>query len=737
MSEIISKIKRIIDVEKTKQGCYNIKFRGNDNIIFVGLLHDAPETLELEELIFKGEWEELTANQEKQFKFHTYILRDAMKYFFNKVIKISNKALNDILRVHSIKSLETILEEDPEQLLEFKGIGKKTIEKIEKKWEAHKFDTEVFHKLMPYNFSTTIIENIIEEIGSSQRILDILEKDPYQLTHVEGVNFNKIDVVVLKSKKIPLSFKNRINEGIRYAAKRYMDNTGNTLIPYDKLFEDSKTILNGEDENGFYRLHELDFIAAIDNIDNDNFIEIKDELSLRDIYKKEIYIYETLVENGLKKGTRLVEDVDLWINNKEKDGNFKLSDQQKNIIRIANEQYSIFSLSGYAGTGKTMVSRLVMELYNESNKKIHCCALSGVAANRIKLVSGFNSKTIHALLGSDGINFNFNPNNTLPYDLIVIDETGMVNTDMFYYLLQAINWNRTKLFIIGDPAQLLPVGLGNVYQDLLDLNLVNNTTLNQVFRQKDGSIINIVAQHIRKNEFPKEYHNYSNYGFFTHFLPWDSNMDIRIQNTVEKLVEIVKNNKVKSYTEDNLLDLQIITPTKSSDVGTYKLNQIAQEIFNPKGKFVYAKGFKFKKNDKVIHLKNIVMDIDNHIEYKEDKDKIYNGQIGIVTKVTDNTVSVKYPYEKQEVTYKLDLLQEGYLSLAYVLTAHKCQGNEFKDVVMTSSFSDIHMLNANYLYSAMTRAKENLYIVGDLFALTKGLSLENQKVRETILKNIK
>lgn len=740
MYELISEVKRIILKKETINGDFYVKFRGSNNVIIHGYVYEKPENLDGQEIIFQGEWEELSANQEKVFRFKYYQLKDTLKVFFNKTIKIPMKTLDVILKKYSLKELQEILSESPMQLTEFKGIGDKLAKRIGEKWLINKNDTEIYTKLMQFGFSSSIIINIKTALGSSKNVLKVLKEDPYQLIQVDGVTFSKIDKMVLSTSNLPLSFKNRIIEGVKYAASQYMNNSGNTIINHWELYEISKAILNNDGlmyNKEPYYLHELDFVSAINPDNTEDFILFDNKLTLTSIFDKENYIYQVINEKNNIVSQNLVEDIEQWLIDKQNKNGYKLSDAQKDIVRMANTQASIFSLSGYAGTGKTMVSKLVMDLYFENNKSIHSCALSGVAANRSKIVSGYDSRTIHALLGYDGINYSYNENNTLPYELLVLDEAGMINTDMFYYLLKAINWKRTKLFIIGDPAQLLPVGLGNVYNDLLVMKIMKNVTLTEVFRQQGGSIINLVAQDIRQFKFDEKYYKHNSLGFYTHFVNWNENKELKNKEILDTLLKVLNSNSLKKYNESNLLDLQIITPTRTSEMGTNKLNNIIQNVLNPDEKYYEVKGIKYKKGDKVIHLRNIVMELLNDDLERIKEDKIYNGQIGIIMDVKEDSVYVKYPYENQIVCYEYDLLKDGYLGLAYVLTAHKCQGNEFKDVIMTVVYSDIMMINPNYLYSAITRAKANLHIVGELNSLLNGLKQHNIKVRETILKNLR
>lgn len=740
--QLCTEIKRIkkTDIKKTFNGDYYIKFRGSNNIMFQGYVYDKPEELSGQELFVYGDYSDDNKNQEKVFEFKMYELKDSVRYFYHKIVKIPVNALEELLKNMSVSKLEEMLENNPSELLDYKGIAKGTLAKIILNWDNSKNDKELYSRLRALGFSNLLIKNIKDTFGSTQKVLDILENNPYQLVVVDGVSFKKIDKYVLMKSHIPLSSKTRLSEGVKYSAGEYMSTSGNTIINLNDLYQTSKKNLNNVDQeldNEEFRLTEMDFVNSI--MGNNYFKVVGEHLTLHSTYNKEKYIYDTINSKAKQFGEDLVTNIDEWIKEKELFYKMTLSDKQKELIKLANKQPFIFSLSGYAGTGKTQVSKMVMNLYSESNKSIHCCALSGVAANRIKLVSGYDSKTIHSILGFDGLNYSFNESNPLPYDLVIIDEAGMISSEMFYYLLKAINFRRTKLFIIGDPAQLLPIGSGNVYNDLLSLKLVNNVTLTQVFRQKDGSIINIVAQDIRQFKFEEVYHNHNSYGFYTRFI--DENSKNANQDITDLFLDTLRQNKLKSYNENNLLDLQVITPSRVNNMGTNFLNSIVQKELNLNPTSLIIKDVGFKVNDKVIHLKNIKMDI-----YKDDKqvktilseDKIYNGQIGIIISINkiDEEIVVYFPYENQIVKYDRQLLKNDYLGLAYVLTAHKCQGNEFKDVIMIVNSEDRYMLNSNYLYSAMTRAKENLYIIGELKAMVNSLKNKNIKDRQTVLRLI-
>jgi exodeoxyribonuclease V alpha subunit len=735
MKNIKIQILRLIYSKEKINGAFDVLYLTNENIIIKGEIYNNPMDLLEENLLISGKYIENKENgiigNKKMFKFENYNFANNMHYFFNKIIKIPKKITELLLKNKTEEELKKILNNNPEELLKMKGLGKKTFEKILNEWEKHNLDFLIYQLLSPYGFSSLIINNIINHFYSFSSIENKIKENPYILLEIDGVSFSKIDKFALDN-NIKLNYKERLIEGIKEAALNIMNKTGNTILNYGELYYVSKEILS----TSKFELHELIFSKMISLNEIRGFIRINDEeISLNKIFDKEKYL------NKIFKNTKnnfenyfLVKNIEAWIEEQEFKYKINLSKNQKNILKIANKQPSIFSLSGYAGSGKTMVSKLVMNLFSEQNKKIHCCAFSGVAANRIGTVSGFQSKTIHTMLGYNGEEYAFNETNKLPYDLIVLDEAGMVNLEMFYSLFIAIDWKRTKLFILGDPAQLPPVGYGEVYRNILEYNLVENVTLTEVFRQKNGNIINNIAQDIRKGFYNDEYddNKYIKQGFNKNYIEYSENFEKDVLKILNEKTNLILD---KKYNNDEILKFQVISPMKNGNLGTKNINKILQKYINKNKESLDIEDLSFKLKDKVIQLKNMDMEVlekkDMNYFFKENQ-KIYNGQVGIVDKIEKNNIIVYFPYENQYIKYERLLLNYNVLDLAYCLTAHKVQGNEFDNLIAIFSKKHKLMLNSNYIYSTYTRAKDNLYLIGERNVIINGIT-NIQKNRKTIL----
>jgi exodeoxyribonuclease V alpha subunit len=447
-----------------------------------------------------------------------------------------------------------------------------------------------------------------------------------------------------------------------------------------------------------------------------------------------------------------------------------------------------------------------MDFYAQKFGKdaIVACALSGNASNRIKTVTGYQAFTIHSLLGWNGKYFEYNEENKLPFKLIVLDEASMVDLFLFYSLFKAIDFTKTKLFIIGDNAQLPPVGLGEVFNDILQNYEVEKIILDKVFRQSEKQVINIFAQEIRKGKVPKGYKNkYEDFEFIVieekdYFkkireFTDDEKQELRT-NINQKIYEQINslldeyNESILSFLQDAIIEktiyqdiiklqeysqryismLQIIAPQKKGITGTKELNKLAKSIINPD-----MSPFKNGINvfDKVIHLENknkYVVSLEDYFIFKqgvnsvskEDAElilekiidgeeeikemlntqftRVFNGQTGIVLDTfiyeENKFLSVYYPLENYVTFYSDYEINQEILDLSYAFTIHKSQGSEYLNVIIPVSLSDSYMLNNKLLYTAVTRAKKKLYLIGETYAFSIGVKKKDETVRKTLLK---
>lgn len=627
------------------------------------------------------------------------------------------------------------------RLKRVKGLGTKKLKNIINKWNEFKNINSLMNILLDFGFSLVNIKDIVDYFYYIDELEEYILENPYELLQIPNIGFERIDRMARSICNAKIDDTSRLLEGIKYCTKKIMYSSGSTMVTIKESFNFSMKELS---YNEF--LLNFDTFTSIIKENPEHFNLNKDGtyITIKSIFNMERKVLLD-IENALKleKNSELVSHtkIDKWIQEKEFLYSLTLSKTQKDAIYMFNSGIRIFSLSGYAGTGKTTISKILMDLYSEKNKTIHCCALSGVASNKIRINTGYQSSTIHSLLGYDGNKFLYNKQNKLKYDLIVLDEVGMVSVDIFMNLINAIDFNHTSLILIGDPAQLPPVGIGNVYQNLLDYNIVPNITLKDIYRTANGSEINFVAESIRNGKF-SEKHKTSLNGFYPYFFDEETNLHEKFIKIATSIMEISNGIIKNGFNEDNLLELQVISPMKNGDLGTKKLNDILQETLNSSTKkeiLVIDGQCNFKQGDKVIHLKNTTTDVRKSQYQDIVREKVNNGQIGYVVSIDKKEfkVTVHYPYEDQFVVYTKNYLLDGFLDLAYALTAHKVQGNEFTNLVTIVTKEHFNMLDSNYLYSAVTRGKENDYIIGDFNIIQNAVKSTSHNKRVTIIQKIK
>lgn len=390
--------------------------------------------------------------------------------------------------------------------------------------------------------------------------------------------------------------------------------------------------------------------------------------------------------------------------------NIYYSDEQKKaIFDSINNNFSI--LIGGPGTGKTTVVKAILSIYKKKSglKKIALCAPTGRAAKRLSDLSGVEATTIHSLLKWDIDNnkFNMNFNNPLDYDFIIIDEFSMVDNYLFYNLLQACK-NVKKILLIGDIKQLPSVNPGNLLEDLVTLNKFNVTELKKIFRQKEGNGIIELANDIVLNNITNNF-VYDNVKFF----------QIRDENIAMHVKKIYCDALNKGYTSD---EIQILSPMYKGIAGINSINTEIQNVVNHNEDFISISNVKFKVGDKVIQLKN------------RPEDFIFNGDIGEIIEINndENNQYIICDFNQNEVLYEKDEFSE--IMLAYCTSIHKSQGSEYSIVILPIARHHNFMLYNKLIYTAVTRAKSSLVILGDFLTLKKSIAKTDVNERYTTLK---
>jgi len=625
------------------------------------------------------------------------------KYLASGIIStIGPKNASYIVKQFGKKSLDIVFDET-DKLLEVRGIGKKSIEKIKKSVEELKFSKNILFHLTGLGISLSLskkIYNIFRE-----NTLEVINENPYKLIkNVKGIGFLKADEIALKN-NLDKNSPYRIESAILYVLTQKAINFGHVYYPKEKLTNEVSKLIGVETEliEPVYMNLLLSSEVVIDN----SFEE--SNIYLDYLYVSESYIASKLAKMALNDDFKILFDIEKEIREAIKSLSIKLSKIQIDAIKSCFEE-NISIITGGPGTGKTTIINTISKIYLDNGYNIFLCAPTGRAAKRIEETTGIEAKTIHRMLGyipssyDDIGHFEYNEDNPLDTDVIIIDEMSMVDVVLFEKLLRGMKDN-TRLVIVGDVDQLPSVGAGNVLRDLINSKKIKYTKLVDIFRQSESSNIIVNAHKINNGQEPIL--NEKNSDFF--FLKTETPAITR--NVV---VDLISKRLPNAYGYDFSKDIQILTQSRKGICGVFELNRLLQDILNPKTETTdeLLVGNKlFRVNDKVMQTKNnynlSFFDSDG-----EENFGVYNGDMGHIIFIDKSSKKLTVEMDDNRVIdYTIEDLDN--LELAYAITIHKSQGSEFKSVIIPM-FDGYRLLQTrNLLYTAITRAKENIVLVGD------------------------
>ncbi|MCI0501136.1 MAG: AAA family ATPase [Epsilonproteobacteria bacterium] len=710
--------------------------------------------LEGEDLIIVGNWE--THNKYGvQFNFETLeIKKNEVFFFLTKIVKgFTNKLATEITKKYTENELYEILDNRPSVLLEFKGLKEKKLTQIVTSWNKFKHLRELAIFLGNYGVTKNLINKIFQELGHIDNLIEKIKENPYFLTTIKGVGFKKADEIALAF-GIDLKSPFRIKACLNYALMEYCEANGNSSISKYTLY----TILDGnldfENEEDLYKNVILEMIADKDLIETKT-----DRYTTNMLY----FCEKSILEFFKKRQNRqipitIIKDFDTYITQKEKTIGFTLSEEQKKAVRLINEGETTVLLVGYAGTGKSTSSRAILELLEEivNYKDIHCMALSGIASQRISETTGYSSSTIQSLL------ITHKEKDYFPYKVLLLDEASMVNSVTFYQIISKIS-DDTIFIIVGDDGQLPAIGAGDILADAIKFNLAPLSKLTKIYRQNELQAIATIANEIREGSVPIYQKEYKDFKFVDVSIPnyyatknslsnYEMNT-IRNENNYKILNSLlhisasyiweIENHIKEKQIAKALTTFQVITPMKNGTLGVENLNINLQKLLNNNNsKAFQGKTYEFRLKDKVIHTKNENMkslsmnDYKNgSIEYLERR--IFNGMLGMIIKLDfeNEHCVVLYPNDDTVVFYSFAQI-ESLLSLAYCLTIHKTQGMEYDTALIPMTFTHFIMHNTKLLYTAITRAKNMCYIIGEKEAFESACKKLEITQRETVITDL-
>lgn len=618
------------------------------------------------------------------------------------IATIGPKNAGYIVEKFGKKSLDIVFDET-DRLIEVRGIGKKSIEKIKKSVEELRFSKNILFYLSGLGISLSLSKKIYSIFREDT--LEIINENPYKLIkNVKGIGFLKADEIALKN-NLDKTSPYRIESAIIYILTQKAINFGHVFYPKDKLTEEVSSLI-GIEKNLIEPIY-MNLLLSSDIVVDNSFDE--PNIYLDYLYISESYIASKLAKMALNEDFKILFNIDKEVKKSIENQSIKLSEIQIDAIKSCFEE-NISIITGGPGTGKTTIINTISKIFIENGYNISLCAPTGRAAKRIEETTRIEAKTIHRMLGyipssyDDIGHFEYNEDNPLDTDVIIIDEMSMVDLVLFEKLLRGIKDN-TKLIIVGDVDQLPSVGAGNVLKDLINSNKIKYTKLIDIFRQSENSNIIVNAHKINNGKEPIL--NEKNSDFF--FLNTDAPSITR--NIV---VDLISRRLPKAYGYDYSKDIQILTQSRKGICGVFELNKLLQDILNPKTEAsdeILVGNKLFRVNDKVMQTKN-----NYNLSFIDDEGEenfgVYNGDMGHIIFIdkSSNKLTVEMD-DKRLIEYSLEDLDN--LELAYAITIHKSQGSEFKSVIIPM-FDGYKLLQTrNLLYTAITRAKENIVLVGD------------------------
>lgn len=618
------------------------------------------------------------------------------------IATIGPKNAGYIVEKFGKKSLDIVFDET-DRLVEVRGIGKKSIEKIKKSVEELRFSKNILFYLSGLGISLSLSKKIYSIFREDT--LEIINENPYKLIkNVKGIGFLKADEIALKN-NLDKTSPYRIESAIIYILTQKAINFGHVYYPKEKLTEEVSSLI-GIEKDLIEPIY-MNLLLSSDIVVDNSFGE--PNIYLDYLYISESYIASKLAKMALNEDFKILFNIDKEVKKSIESQSNKLSEIQIDAIKSCFEE-NISIITGGPGTGKTTIINTISKIFIENGYNISLCAPTGRAAKRIEETTGIEAKTIHRMLGyipssyDDIGHFEYNEDNPLDTDLIIIDEMSMVDVVLFEKLLRGIKDN-TKLIIVGDVDQLPSVGAGNVLKDLINSNKIKYTKLIDIFRQSENSNIIVNAHKINNGQEPIL--NEKNSDFF--FLNTDAPSITR--NIV---VDLISRRLPKAYGYDYSKDIQILTQSRKGICGVFELNKLLQDILNPKTEAsdeILVGNKLFRVNDKVMQTKN-----NYNLSFIDDEGEenfgVYNGDMGHIVFIdkSSNKLTVEMD-DKRLIDYSLEDLDN--LELAYAITIHKSQGSEFKSVIIPM-FDGYKLLQTrNLLYTAITRAKENIVLVGD------------------------
>lgn len=644
-----------------------------------------------------------------------------LKYLSSGVIRgVREATAAKIVEAFGVNTFD-VIENEPQRLATIKGINASKARQISKEFKSQFMARETIIALTSLGLSQG--QAIKAYSLFKAEAVDIVKSNPYSLIGgATGITFDNADEIVEHLEKRP-PFECRAQAGLCYIVRHNLGN-GHTCIPRDKIYTPASNLLEcGSD----------DVDIALDNAIEGKML-VQKQIDGRDfLFLPEIYAAEASIADRITIMTHFPPNESEIFASEifafEEANGIEFDEKQRHAIEVAVNK-GLLILTGGPGTGKTTTVKGIINLMKNRGLKVCLAAPTGRAAQRMEELTGFEAKTIHRLLeveykdNSVTPDFVHNMRNPLDCDAVIVDELSMVDVTVFAALLDALPLH-CRLIMVGDRDQLPPVGAGNVLSDMIESRVIDVVTLDKVFRQAMKSHIVTNAHRVVKGEMPV-IDNSADSDFF--LLNENSKY-----NAPRKILDLVTSRLPAGYGFEPMRDIQVLCPSRMGEVGTQSINAILQASLNPptkEKKEIRYKGYILREGDRVMQVKN------NYdvpwFKAGENGSGVFNGDIGILTRIDRANDIINVRFDDREAMYSLENVRE--LELAYAMTVHKSQGSEFAAVVMPVIATPPRLAYRNLFYTALTRAKSLLVLVGNEAGIKQMVDNDKKSRRYSALK---
>jgi exodeoxyribonuclease V alpha subunit len=676
---------------------------GDITIVGYAAIINIDETVSLEgEIIYHKKYGE-------QFSFssiHTVTpstLKGIENYLSSGLIpNIGPKTAKKIVDKFGLDSLD-IIQYNPERLREIEGIGEKKLKRIIEAYDEQRELRDIMVYLQQYDITVNHGIKIYKKYGSET--IKVINENPYKLSEdIHGIGFKTADNIANKM-GISINSPYRLEAGLKYVIMDFAGE-GHCYVPKEELLAKASQLLNTEEsllEDSIRELALKNSFYILNTGEEINIYYTPYHIAENNVAKK-------IVELSRVEFDELNLDVDKEIMRFEKHNNIEFGNKQKLAIQESLEN-GFLIITGGPGTGKTTTINAIINICEDLGLEVVLAAPTGRAAKRMTETTGKEAKTIHRLLEisfvEENTGFNKDEDSPIEADVIIIDEASMIDILLMNSLVKAIAPG-TRVILVGDIDQLPSVGPGNVLKDIINSGTIKVIMLDEIFRQAEESMIIVNAHRVNSGEKPLLNEKDKDF-FFIKSIP---------SEIVKNIIELNSERLPTFYNLDPIKDIQVLTPMKKGEVGIHSLNKYIQEALNPKSSAKSEKQIGediFRVGDKVMQIKNnykLEWKIFNDNIEVESGEGVFNGDFGYIIDIDKEDGILKVIFDDEKVV-EYDFKQIDELKLAYATTVHKAQGSEFPVVIMPIASGPPMLLTRNLFYTAITRAKKLVVLVGE------------------------